>query len=160
MKTRNIIIIIVGILLLLILFLIIKLNSKSPKEISNITYLRFSYTTGNYMNANIVYEINLKNGKYIAKIKPSGIKEEDAKEVKISNEKMKEIEKTLNEYNISRWNGFNKSDKYVLDGSSFSMSIKLKNDKYISASGYMRWPNNYKKVRSYLDDTLGSLYKE
>lgn len=161
MKTKYIVLIICGVLLLLLILsiLLVILLLPKDKKIENITHLRFSYTTGYHMNASVSYEIDLIDDKYIVKVKPTDIPEEETKEYELSKEKVKEIENKLNEYKVSRWNNFHKSDKYVLDGDSFSMNVRF-NDQDISASGYMMWPNNYREVRSYLDTTLGSLYKE
>ena len=160
MKTKYIVLIICGVLLLLILsILLIVLLLSKEKKIENITYLRFTYTTGYHMNASVSYEIDLIDNKYILKVKPTDIPEEETKEYTLSKEDIKEIENKLNEYHVSSWNNFHKNNKYVLDGDSFSISIKA-DDNDISASGYMEWPRNYREVRSYLDNKLGSLYKE
>ena len=161
MKTKYIVLIICGALLLLLILLILLVILLLPKDkkIENITHLRFTYTTGYHMNASVSYEINLIDDKYIATIKPTDLPEESAKEIELNKKQVEEIENRLNEYHVSRWNNFHKSDKYVLDGDSFSINIKS-TDLEISASGYMMWPNNYREVRSYLDTQLGSLYKE
>ena len=160
MKTKYIVLIISGVLLLLLILLIlVLLLLPKDKKIENVTHLRFSYTTGYHMNASASYEIDLIDDKYILKVKPTDIPEEETKEYILSKEKVLEIENKLNEYHVSRWNNFHKNNQYVLDGDSFSINIKS-NDLEISASGYMMWPNNYREVRSYLDTTLGSLYKE
>lgn len=160
MKTKYIVLIISGVLLLLLILLIlVLLLLPKDKKIENITHLRFSYTTGYHMNASVSYEINLIDDKYILKVKPTDLPEESAKEIELNKKQVEEIENKLNEYHVSRWNNFHKNNQYVLDGDSFSINIKS-NDLEISASGYMMWPNNYREVRSYLDTTLGSLYKE
>ena len=56
-------------------------------------------------------------------------------------------------------NGFNKSDRYVLDGNSFSLSISMNNDEYVSASGYMKWPKNYKEVKEELITFFSTIIK-
>ena len=144
MKVKYIILIICGILILSIIsiILIVLLLSKD-KKIENITYLRFTYTTGYHMNASVSYEIDLKDNKYILKIKPTDIPEEETQEYILSKKQMLEIENKLNKYHVSRWNNFHKNNKYVLDGDSFSMNIKYSNNE-ISASGYMMWPKNYR----------------
>ena len=160
MKTKYIVLIISGVLLLLLILLIlVLLLLPKDKKIENVTHLRFSYTTGYHMNASASYEIDLIDDKYILKVKPTDLPEESAKEIELNKKQVLEIENKLNEYHVSRWNNFHKNNQYVLDGDSFSINIKS-NDLEISASGYMMWPNNYREVRSYLDTTLGSLYKE
>lgn len=159
MKMKYIIIICVVIILLIVLGIVLLPRIKE-KKIENMNHLRFTYTTGYHMNASVQYEINLVDGKYIASIKPTDLPEESIQEFELSKDKVKEIEDKLNEYHVGRWNGFNKSNKYVLDGDSFSLNIRLGKDDFIDASGYMMWPNNYREVRDYLDSVLGSLYKK
>lgn len=161
MKPKYIIIISAIIILLLIIsvLIVLLLPRIKDKKIENINHFRFTYTTGYHMNASVEYEIDLVNEKYIVKVKPTDLPEEDKKEYELSKDQIKEIENKLNEYHVSRWNGFNKSNKYVLDGDSFSFNIRMNNDETIEASGYMMWPTNYREVKNYLDNTLGSLYK-
>ena len=111
------------------------------------------------MYAYTIYDLDYKDGKYIVNIKPTDIPDEEAKEYEISEETVKQIEKKLMEYDVTKWDGFKKSNQYVLDGDSFSFNMKYEEDKSINASGYMMWPDNYREVRSYLDEVLGSLYK-
>ena len=129
-------------------------------NISNIKHFYFTYSNGYAMNSYTKYEIDEKDGKFIAKIKQYGEPEEDSKEIEISSEKMKELENILNKYNVSKWDGFNKTDKNVLDGDSFSFSLRTEDNKSISASGYMKWPDNYKNVVGELETFFGDLIKE
>ena len=70
----------------------------------------------------------------------------------------KKLINVLNEYNVAKWDGFHKSDQNVLDGDSFSFSMYTLEDRYISASGYMSWPENYRNIEDAFDEILGSLY--
>ena len=145
------ILLIILISVIVISFVIIILKRKKVEPISNdIKYMCFSYSKGYMINSNIIYEINEKDGKFIAKIKPYGIADEDAKYIEIDNNTLEKIIDVLNKYNVSSWNGFHESDRNVLDGDSFSFSLKT-TDNDISASGYMRWPTNYRNVRDELD---------
>lgn len=159
MKTKYIVLIMCSLILLVIILPLILALLPEEKKIENIKYFRFSYSTGYHMNASVSYEIDLVKDKYIVKVKPTDIPEEETKEFELSKEKVLEIENKLNEYHVSRWNKFHKVDKYVLDGNSFSLNIRMDNNETIEASGYMMWPVNYREVRNYLDTTLGSLYK-
>ncbi len=125
----------------------------------NIKSLHFSYSNGYMMNAYITYDIYMENDKYYAKIKPYGIPEEETQIVKLSKDKVKKLEDVLNEYKVYKWNNFHESDKYVLDGDSFSFSMSTLDGKSISASGYMRWPKNYGEVEKAFDEILGPLYE-
>lgn len=161
MKTKYIVIIMCSLIILffIVLVLLLLLPKLNEKKIENINHLRFTYTTGYHMNASVSYEIDLVDGKYIVKVKPTDVPEEDTQEFELTKDKILEIENTLNEYHVSLWNGFHKSDKYVLDGDSFSMNITYNKENTISASGYMMWPKSYSNIRNYLDTELGRLYK-
>lgn len=159
MKTKAIII---GIIILLVIYIsvVIFLSFfKKESKIEKLQSLRFTYSTGYHINAYVIYEINLIDGKYIASIKPTDLDDEEKKEYELSKDEVKEIINKLNEYNVINWNGFRKTNKNVLDGNSFSLYIKYSGDESISASGYMMWPKNYREVCSYLDEKLGGLYK-
>ncbi len=47
-----------------------------------------------------------------------------------------------------------------MDGDSFSISITMINDKSINASGYMKWPNNFRNVRDEISVLFMNLYNE
>ena len=158
MKIKYIIIALTIVAIIVFTTLVVIKTTKKAKPINGLTCMHFTYTTGYHMYAYTIYDIEYKDGKYIASIKPTDIPDEEKKEVELSNDVVANIEKKLTEYNVSKWDGFNENDKYVLDGDSFSFSLKYENEVSISAHGYMRWPDNYRDVRNYLDDVLGSLY--
>jgi hypothetical protein len=132
-------------------------NVKRNKKIENITYLRLSYTGGYAMYAYTIYTIELIDGKYVVTVKPYGEPDENIRTTELSKEKIKELEKTLTNLKVAGWNGFNESDKYVLDGDSFSFSLKYGDNEEVSAHGYMRWPENYSNVKSYIIELINTI---
>lgn len=128
-------------------------------EIKDIKSLTFSYSTGNEIYSNVRYELDCSENCKVT-IKPSGISDEDKYETDVDSKFVKRIEDVLNKYNVASWNGFNKNDKNVLDGDSFSTYINYGENGYISASGYMMWPNNYSDVRDELNTIFMELYPE
>lgn len=151
-----IILVIVIIISLIVILLMKKKKIELTKD--NIKYMNFTYTTGNAMYSSVNYKIEYKDYKYIATIKPSGKSEEEAKQIEIDENTLEKIVEVLNKYNVYTWNNFHKNNKSVLDGTSFSFNLETKEDKTIDASGYMRWPNNYKNVRDELNTIFNSLY--
>ena len=125
-------------------------------EIDEFKYFEFGYSNGYAMNSNILYRVDC-NDKCIAKIKPYGVEDSDAFIVELNDNEVSKIISILKKYNVSSWNGFNKTNKNVLDGDSFHMYLSMKNGDYISASGYMKWPNNYSDVRGELDNLFSKL---
>ena len=155
MKDRIGILVIIVIMATILTFMII---FRKKVEIKDIKYMHFSYSVGYAMYSNVNYDLEYKNSKYIAKIKPEGIADEDAKEVEVDEKIVIKLEEILKKYDVKSWDGFDKVDKYVLDGNSFSFSLRLKDESSISASGYMKWPKNYREVRKELDDLFMNLY--
>jgi hypothetical protein len=64
----------------------------------------------------------------------------------LNNEEIELIKQSLIEGDVISWDGYYKSDPDVLDGASFSMTLKI-DDRTISAHGSNSWPNNYHKFR-------------
>lgn len=128
------------------------------KEISSINKLHLSYSNGYMMDANTIYDIEKKEDKYFVTIKPHLIPEEKSQTVELDKKTINKIIDILNKNEVYKWDGFNKSDKYVLDGDSFSFWVYMEDGKEIHASGYMKWPENYGNVRDELTNILGSLY--
>ena len=164
MKKGLIIGIILGVLFLLLIIALVVLVFVLPKvfeekKIENIKHLYFTYTNGYAMYSYATYTLDC-NDKCILKVKPDGVSEEETKEVEIPKEKIEEIANKLNEYHVSKWNGFNKNDKYVLDGDSFSFNLDYNDTDEVSAHGYMMWPNNYSNVKSYLINEFNEYIKE
>lgn len=111
-------------------------------KVSGITSFSYRYTTGNMVNSYVIYGLEYKNGSYTATVKPDSVPEEDAKSFKVSNGFEENLRAILEKYKVSKWNGFNKTNKMVLDGNSFYLDIYMEGGD-ISAHGYMSWPKGY-----------------
>ncbi|MBR2679139.1 MAG: hypothetical protein IKE63_06950 [Bacilli bacterium] len=133
--------------------------TKDKKEISTIKKLEYSYTSGMTINGYSRYIVEC-NDKCTALIKPTNIAEENTKKVELNDEIMNQLEKLLKKYKVNKWNGFNKHDPNVLDGRSFNIYIEMKNGDSISASGYMKWPENFGEVSKELDNIFEKLYDD
>ena len=149
---KKILIVLTIIILLSIGGIIIMFSIKRKVDIVNITKLHLSYSTSTMMNGNVIYEIEYKDNKYNLHIKPNMVPDEEAIDTEISKEDILKIEEILNKYKVYKWDGFQKSDKYVLDGNSFSFWVYFDEDKDIHASGYMMYPDNYGNVESELEN--------
>lgn len=139
------------IILILLGGLVFMFSFKKKVNIVNITKLHLSYSTSTMMYGNVIYDIEYKDDKYNIHIKPNMVPDEEAIETEISKEDMLKVEEILNKYKVYKWDGFQKSDKYVLDGNSFSFYVYFDEDKDIHASGYMMYPDDYGKVEGELE---------
>lgn len=107
--------------------------------------LSFS-TSGSIINSGVCYELTSDDGKYAVKIKLDGQSNGEAKKYLISDEKVKELIKLFNQYEVWEWNGFEEHHPDVMDGSSFYFSLTVQDDKKLEARGYMMYPENYGEV--------------
>lgn len=148
------------ILLIIILILFFVFTMKKRVNIKNIQHLRFSYTSGYAMYAYTIYEIDYKDGKYFLTTKPDGVPDEDKQTEEIKKEDIKAIENILNKYSVCFWDGFNKTDKNVLDGNSFSFTLTFDNNNEIHSYGYMMYPKNYREVKEELINIFIKYYKD
>lgn len=144
MKMKHLIIIGIIIVSVFLFFFL-----KKEKNITNINKVYFTYSTGNYMNASVSYELICKD-KCMLSFKDDGVSYEDAREYEVDKKILKEIEIILKQYHVARWDNFHKYDKNVLDGNSFSFRVCFENDQEIEANGYMKWPKNYHEVKKKL----------
>lgn len=157
MKSK--LLIILFILIIVFVGLIIFLYEKKKNlNIKDIKSLYFSYTEGYSYEANYVYDLKCNDDCKIT-IKNKGETIEEAKTYVLEQSKVSQIENILNKYHVGIWDGFNKSNKHVLDGNSFEFYLKMKNGKGVSASGYMEWPKNYDKVKKELISIFNDVSK-
>ena len=139
---------------------LLALSGCARPEITDIRSFRFSYQVGNYMNGSVSYELKLEeDGTYTAKIKPNQVAEEDATVYKVGKAFADELAAFLRENKVSRWDGFSKSDKRVLDGNGFSFSLWTTDEQNVSAHGYMRWPRGYSEVKAGIEAIFAKLEK-
>ena len=131
------------------------MNKKSV-PVESIQSLSFGYTTGTAYLSNVQYELECSDH-CVAKIKPMGVEYENATVVSVDLETVQKIIDILNKYQVMKWDGFDKSDPYVLDGNDFSFSMTVNSDIHVSASGYMMYPKNYSEVKKGLDEIFNSL---
>lgn len=128
-----------------------------PPEISDITYFSYSAGGGMELNSGVGYGAVLEDGVVTVTVRQSGVAEEDAVVI-VSPDipVMQRLRAIVEEYGLNRWDGFMKSNKHVMDGSSFSLYIQMDNGESITASGYMKWPRNYSDAAS----DISSLFQE
>ena len=146
MKKVIISIIIVIILIVIISILIFMyMRGGSVKTIDSIKELEYRISDGRSMNASIYYDLKCDD-KCILTSKLYGYPEDKVFEVELSDEDISNIIKLLQDNNVVKWDGFNGSARGVLDGTSFYFKVVTKDNVIIDASGYMKYPRNYKTV--------------
>ena len=156
-KTLVLLFTIVLVCLIIGIITIFSKENKTNDKITDLDSFYFNYSSGYAMYAYTTYEVEKKGTYYQVSIKPNGISDEK-KYTKIENQDfVDKLLKIINDYDVISWDGFNKNDKYVLDGNSFT--LRLKGDKNISATGYMMWPDNYYDVKNELNNLFMEYYE-
>ena len=127
-----------------------------------LTSLYLSYSNGYMMNSNIQYDFKYdeETNKYIVEIKPYLVDEDDKLVIEVDESFKDKLKEIIIKYELVKWDGFNESDKNVLDGDSFSFGAWFKDKTSIHASGYMMWPENYSNVRGELDSLFMNIYNK
>lgn len=153
---------IIGIIVLVFgcffLFKLFRKETINDLDITKIKSFYITYSNGYAINSYTRYELGINDGKYVAKIKPYGVSEEDLLEIEVDKSIMDKIEEILKKYEVNKWDGFDKSNQGVLDGDSFSLSVGLKDNKSIHASGYMMWPDHYRDVVNEISPIFTEIY--
>ena len=129
------------------------------RDIKDVKSFHFSYSSGNMMDSYTVYEMSLKNGKYIARYKPYMIPEKLALEIEVDKGFADKLADIMKNNNVGSWDGFSRSAKNVLDGDSFGFSASFGDKGSISAHGYMKYPANYGKFSGEVDDAFCGLFE-
>ena len=92
-----------------------------------------------------------EDGRLVASNKPYGIADEAATIKDVDDSFREKLEAILKQFEVGKWEGFQKSDKRVLDGDSFDLAVWFDDKTSIHASGYMKWPKNYREFRDAID---------
>jgi len=143
---KTIIAILIAVVILAGGFLIYQHFGKRVNINSEVVY--FSHkTSGSRAGYTRYLVVEKRNGKVYVKTLPDGEGfEEDLVEREVSEECLRELTQYLKDHKVGKWAGFEKYNKNVLDGTSWSLDIRLENDKEIEANGYMSYPKNYREI--------------
>ncbi|MBQ3418891.1 MAG: hypothetical protein IJH31_02010 [Erysipelotrichaceae bacterium] len=121
---------------------------------TDLDYFYYSYD-GSIGGNNYSYE--LKDGvlKYFAMDK-----DYRNLEMQVDDKLFKELKELYIEYKVYNWNGFDKYNKYVLDGEGFSLNINFEDGERLRAHGSNSFPNNYFEFQSKLDEIMKPYIEE
>lgn len=155
MKLKVILILIVAALLTTCILL----SKKDVKEVS-LKSLNFSSGSGMFKDSIEKFNIECKNNKCSATIKPKNLSDKEEKKIEVDKKTKEKLESIITKYNIKEWDGYNKSDSRIMDGYSFNLNIQLEDSTKITAYGYMKYPKNYVEFRDEIEKIFNKLYEE
>ncbi len=107
---------------------------------------RFYYCLGGEMMP-LSYEITFRNGVWF-------IQENDDEPRLFDADLAEELRKVVQEYDMEAWDGFNKSNAYVLDGISFSLAMRFADGFSVHAYGDNVFPENYDEATERIEAIL------
>ena len=159
---KKIIVIVIMVVIIWIIVFLLSRKSREDNKIKDIISFRLSYSNGYMANSSIIYEYyyDKEMNKYMVSVKPHLVADEDKVIVEAPSDFSDKIKNILIKYEVSKWNGFNKSNQNVLDGDDFSLSVRMQDNQNISAHGYMSWPKNYREVISEYDSLFMEIYNQ
>ena len=118
----------------------------------------FSYHYGGYNSGYYDYTIKYEDDKLV--FIASGANGVDLDiHTEIDKAKLEELAKLINDKKIYEWNGFARYDKDVYDGYGFSLRVIYEDGGFLTADGYMKYPDNYDEGHAALVAFLEALYK-
>ena len=132
--------------------------SAKKVELDEITYFCLSETTGNGAYSQCFYEAELVGDTVNILIKMNG--SNTGHTFTAQPEFMHKLTETANAYNVGSYDGFDKADKRVLDGDSFSLAIKTSGGQEVKASGYMKYPENFREAMTAITLPFDEIYYE
>ncbi len=136
------------------------LRHQTPDDIADVS--EFSFSTGGGMRKYSGYDFAAKTvgDKALVTVRPNDEPEENTVEFETDLEIMKELRTIIIDYDLLRWDGFDKSNKHVLDGKSFSMKLKLSDGTEARAHGYHSWPKNFSAAEEKIERVFMQAYEK
>ena len=129
------------------------------KQIKDIVRFDLRYTYGCSRDAFVQY-IVLKGGDtYGVSVKLRGDDADNRVEFEVGSNEIMKLAEICNRYKVTKWDGFHKSNRLVLDGNSFGLVIEAQDGVKVEAQGYMRYPNGYRMFRDEVDAMFEDWYR-
>ena len=120
---------------------------KNPEEMPSIE--TFSMSRGGYRVPKF-FEIVHDGSIYTLQID----RYEDAVYHTLTPEAMDKVRSIIFKYDIMSWDGFDKNDRFALDGEDFYLYISFSDGSRISARGSNKFPKNYREAFGELETIL------
>ncbi len=141
-------------LAIMMFILLIGLCGCVDRTVTSVESMRLS--TSSYFAGGTVYEIAEKDGdielcRY--SVIYSGVDEELELEQSAICETQEFIE-LMNTCGVTRWDGFDKNNHRVMDGTSFTFKATVNDGQTISADGYAKFPKGYSEFVAGLESIL------
>ena len=129
-------------------------------KIHDIRSFSFIYTCGSFAFAERCYRLTVKEDIYVASFKDVGIPDTEMRNVHVGKDFARRLEEMLNRYKVTQWDRFDKANRHVLDGNSFSLEIYDENGSSVSARGYEKTPRKFEAVKKDIEALFSEVFEE
>ena len=129
-------------------------KTNNTKDNNVITYFKYSYCGGEGIL--YTYEIQKTENKILF-TKSLFIGKEYKYEKEINKNILDNIKTIISDYEVFKWNGFDKSDDRIMDRDDFNLNVTHEDGTIIKANGYMKYPDGYDYSSKFLIDYLESI---
>lgn len=131
----------------------------SPQDILDaaLTHLSFSESSS-YFKRVQGYEFRAEDGKTTAYFYLAN--EEEPYPVPVEQAWVDTLTGFISQYKMMSWDGFQRSDSILLDGTQFSIDFTFADGTAVHASGYDRFPANYRGAASAIEAHFMQLLPE
>ena len=133
--------------------------SQEPRDIADVKEFRFS-TSGMRRYSGFDYVAMSTGDRAVITIRLRDEPGENTVEFETDLAIMEELRKIIIENNILSWDGFDKSNKRILDGNSFTLKLKLSDGTTAHAHGYHTWPKNYRSAEKEIEKVFMQAYEK
>lgn len=148
----------IAIVLISIFLLVSCQKQEEVEKVKQVNYFEFNY--GSELEG--YYEYILKEDQYPRLIiKSSGeapIKYDIDRYVKTKD--MKDLSNLVYELDLASWNNFHERGGNETTGKSFNLRIAFKDNSYIGASGFMKFPSGFEEKSEKIKEFLDKLSKK
>ncbi len=133
-------------------------RSAEPYGVRAISHFFFTESGGLDFDDRTSYALDYADGFYTAVIKPSGVKNEKARTVRVDADFADRLAAILEEFGVGAWDGFRETDDDVMDGIGFTLDVTFTDGRKIDAMGYMMWPAGYDDAVEAFHALFGEAY--
>ncbi len=123
--------------------------------------VEFSFGHGSGMGGDIEYTLKRQDNLALLSINRTGPLFSKGGDVKktVDGKYLDRLADIINENEVVKWDGFDRSDNGVLDGGGFVLKITYDDGKTIEAHGYMMFPDNYDVVSDKFEELFSEIEK-
>ena len=123
--------------------------------------VEFSFGHGGGMSGDVQYTLKRQDNLALLSINRTGALYDKGGNVEktVDGKYLDRLADIINENEVAKWDGFDKSAHGILDGGGFVLKVTYDDEKTIEAHGYMMFPDNYAVVSDKFEELFSEIEK-